>query len=253
MIDVAFVVFSVAAVASGYGVFRVASMIRATYLLLASFLNVGAILVLLLAEYLGVALLFMMTVEMIVMGLFMVMFMMNPAGLNPMNMVHQPRFAAAAAVVAAAGVAVVAVFADFPDAPVGAESATIRELGIELLGGSMLVFESIGVTLLATMVCSVILSSATGRFGDSYEGSVAPALEPGGDHRPADDLHDPDAAMGHSMHDMDHGSMDMGDMDHGEMDMGDPDHGGMGDSMHDMDHGGTDMGDPDHGGMDHDS
>jgi len=240
MIDVAFVVFSVAAVASGYGVFRVDSMIRATYLLLASFLNVGAILVLLLAEYLGVALLFMMTVEMIVMGLFMVMFMMNPAGLNPMNMVHQPRFAAAAGVVAAAGVAVVAVFADFPVAPVDAESATTRELGIELLGGSMLVFESIGVTLLATMVCSVILSSATGRFGDGYEGSVAPALEPGGDHRPADDLYDPDAAGGMDM------DMDMGDMDHGEMDMGGMDMGG-------MDMGGMDMGGMDHGGMERDS
>jgi NADH:ubiquinone oxidoreductase subunit 6 (subunit J) len=245
-IDVAFVVFSVAAVVSGYGVFRVDSMIRATYLLLASFLNVGAILVLLLAEYLGVALLFMMTVEMIVMGLFMVMFMMNPAGLNPMNMVHQPRFAAAAGVVAAAGVAVVAVFADFPDAPVDAESATTRELGIELLGGSMLVFESIAVTLLATMVCSVILSSATGRFGDGYEGSVAPALEPGGDHRPADDLYDPNAGMGHSMHGMDHGDMDMGDMDHGDMDMDDMDHDEM--DMGEMGHSKMD-----HGDMDHDS
>ncbi len=215
MIDVAFVVFSVAAVASGYEVFRVDSMVRATYLLLASFLNVGAILVLLLAEYLGIALLFMMTVEMIVMGLFMVMFMMNPAGLNPMNMVHQPRVAAAAGAAAAIGLAAVAVFADFPAAPVDNSAATIRRLGIELLGGSMLVFESIGVTLLATMVCAVILSSATGRFGDGYEGSVAPALEPGGDHRPADDLVDSDGSMDHSMHGMDHDDMDHGDMDHG--------------------------------------
>lgn len=232
MIDVAFVVFSVGAVASGYGVFRVDSMIRATYLLLASFLNVGAILVLLLAEYLGIALLFMMTVEMIVMGLFMVMFMMNPAGLNPMNMVHQPRIAAAAGTAAAVGLGVVAVFADFPTAPVDESAATIRELGIELLGGSMLVFESIGVTLLATMVCAVILSSAAGRFGDGYEGSVAPTLEPGGDHRPDDELVDSDASMGHSMHDMDHGDMPMGDknidsMDHGndEMDHDEMDHG----------------------------
>lgn len=210
MIDVAFVAFSCAAVVSGYGVFRVDSMIRATYLLLASFLNVGAILVLLLAEYLGIALLFMMTVEMIVMGLFMVMFMMNPAGLNPMNMVHQPRVAALAGAGAAIGVAVVAVFADFPNAPVDESAATIRRLGIELVGGSMLVFESIGVTLLATMVCAVILSSATGRFGDGYEGSVAPALEPGGDHRPTDDLVDPGASMDHSMHGMDHSNMDHG-------------------------------------------
>ena len=195
-IDVAFWVFAVAAVWSGYRVFRTDSMVRASFLLLASFLNVGAILVLLLAEYLGTALLFMMTVEMVVMALFMVMFMMNPAGLNPMNMVHQPRFAAAAGAAAAIGVWAVAAFAELPDEPLRSAEGTIRALGIELLGGSMLVFESAGVTLLATMVCAVILSSARGRSGDGTGGSVAPPLEPGGDHRPDDDLVD-DAGSGH--------------------------------------------------------
>ena len=188
MIDVAFVVFAGAAVLSGYRVFRTDSMIRASFLLLASFLNVGAVLVLLLAEYLGIALLFMMTVEMVVMALFMVMFMMNPAGLNPMVMVHQRRLSAGAGLLAAAGVWAVAVFADFPDAPVDAGQATIRALGTELLGPSMLVFETAGVTLLATMVCAVALSSSQGRYGDGYQGSVAPPLDPGGDHRPEDDL-----------------------------------------------------------------
>ncbi len=200
MIDIAFVVFSVAAVISGYLVFRVDSMIRASFLLLASFLNVGAVLVLLLAEYLGTALLFMMTVEMVVMALFMVMFMMNPAGLNPMSMVHQPRVAAAAGLVAAAGIWAVALLADFPDAPVVDADQAVRDLGFELLGESMLVFESAGVTLLATMVCAVVLSAARGRFGDGYEGSVAPPLEPGGDHRPDDDLVDDDAGGHHHDH-----------------------------------------------------
>ena len=207
MIDVAFTVFSVGAVACGYRVFRTDSMVRASFLLLASFLNVGGILVLLLAEYLGTALLFMMTVEMVVMALFMVMFMMNPAGLNPMNMVHQPTVAAVAGVAAAGGVWVVAACAEFPDHPlaVGSDAVqtTIRDLGTELLGGSMLVFESAGVTLLATMVCAVILSSARGRYGDGQAGAVAPPLQPGGDHRPDDDLVDDDAGM-------DHGSMDHG-------------------------------------------
>lgn len=187
-VDVAFGVFAVAAVWTGYRVFRTDSMVRASFLLLASFLNVGAILVLLLAEYLGTALLFMMTVEMVVMALFMVMFMMNPAGLNPMNMVHQPRFAAVAGVVAAVALGAVAVFTQFPVNPVDPATDTIRALGHELLGGSMLVFESAGVTLLATMVCAVILSARGGRFGDAEHGSVAPPLEPGGDHRPEDDL-----------------------------------------------------------------
>lgn len=184
----AFAVFSAAAIWTGWRVFRTDSMVRASFLLLASFLNVGAILVLLLAEYLGTALLFMMTVEMVVMALFMVMFMMNPAGLNPMTMVHQPRVALAAGALTTAGLGAVAVAGDFPDAPVDPAAATIRALGVELLGGSMLVFETAGVTLLATMVCAVILSSARGRYGDDDEGSVAPPLEPGGDHRPEDDL-----------------------------------------------------------------
>jgi NADH:ubiquinone oxidoreductase subunit 6 (subunit J) len=188
--DVAFGVFSVAAIVSGYVVFRTDSMVRAAFLLLASFLNVGAILVLLIAEYLGAALLFMMTVEMVVMAVFMVMFMMNPAGLNPMNMVHQPRIAVGAGVAAAAGVWCVALFADFPDRPLGEAVSTdsIRDLGHELLGPSMLVFESAGVTLLATMVCAVVLSSARGRFGEATGGSVAPPLDPDDGERPEDGL-----------------------------------------------------------------
>ncbi|HSJ46325.1 MAG TPA: NADH-quinone oxidoreductase subunit J [Euzebyales bacterium] len=185
---VAFAVFSAGAIWTGWRVFRTDSMVRASFLLLASFLNVGAILVLLLAEYLGTALVFMMTVEMVVMALFMVMFMMNPAGLNPMNMVHQPRVAIAAGALTAVGLGVVAIAGDFPDAPVDPTATTIRALGVELLGRSMLVFETAGVTLLATMICAVILSSARGRFGDDDHGSIAPPLEPGGDHRPEDDL-----------------------------------------------------------------
>src|SRR5699024_6934514 len=102
---------------------------------------------------------FMMGVEMMVMALFMVMFMMNPAGLNPMMMVHQHRFSLAAGAVAFAGLAVLALVTDFPHDPVRPDSPVIRNLGLELLGGSMLIFETAGVTLLATMVGSVILSS----------------------------------------------------------------------------------------------
>lgn len=211
-VDVAFVVFAAAAVFSGYRVFRTDSMVRASFLLLASFLNVGAILVLLFAEYLGAALWFMMTVEMVVMALFMVMFMMNPAGLNPMEMVHQPRFAAVSGAVVTGALAIVAVFGAFPTRPLDVAAPTIRQLGIELLGGSMLVFESAGVTLLATMVCAVILSAKRGRYGDGVEGSVAPPLEPGGDSRPEDDLV-ADSGGGHNMHQGDHGGG--GSMDHG--------------------------------------
>ena len=178
LVDVAFGVFGLAAVWTGWRVFRTDSMVRASFLLLASFLNVGVILLLLGAEYLGFALFFMMTVEMVVMALFMVMFMMNPAGLNPMVMVHQHRLAVAAGVATFVALGGVAVLGRFPDLPVADIDGRIVALGEELLGDSMLIFESAGVTLLATMVGAVVLSSHRGRYGASDEGSEPPPLEP---------------------------------------------------------------------------
>lgn len=177
-VDLAFWVFGLAAVGFGWRVFRVDSMVRASFSLLASFLAVAAILVLLLAEYLGVALAFMMALEMLVMALFMVAFMMNPAGLNPMMMVHNHRFSIAAGLLAGMGLALVALVASWPARPLPSPEGTIVALGTELLGDSMLVFECAGVTLLATMIGSVILSSRRGRFGPSDEGSNPPPLDP---------------------------------------------------------------------------
>lgn len=179
-VDVAFWVFAVAAVASGWRVFRTDSMIRATFLLLVSFVNVGAILLLLGGAYLGVALLFMMTVEMAVMAVFMVAFMMNPAGLNPMNMVHQPRLAALAGWVLFAGGVAVAAWGRFPDRPVARAAPVIDDLGTELMGPSMVVFETAGVTLMATMIAAVVLSSRRSRYGDEAgdDGSLPPPLDP---------------------------------------------------------------------------
>lgn len=179
-IDVAFWALSLITIISGWRVFCTDSMVRAAFLLLLSFMAVGLIMLLLAAPYLGVATLFMMGVEMMVMALFMVMFMMNPAGLNPMRMVHQHRFSIVAGVVAFVGLAVAVLLSDFPHDPVAANRAVIMDLGKELLGDSMLIFESAGVTLLAAMVGAVILSSRSGRFGPADEGSVPPPLEPGG-------------------------------------------------------------------------
>jgi len=129
-----------------------------------------------------VALAFMMTVEMTTMALFMVAFMMNPAGLNPMNMVHQPRVAAVAGWALFAGGVAVAAWGDFPDRAVDASRPLTAQLGVELMGPSMLVFETAGVALVATMIGAVVLSSRHSRYraeaGD--EGSLPPPLEPGG-------------------------------------------------------------------------
>ncbi len=179
-VDLAFWVFGLGAVTTGWRVFRTASMVRATFLLLASFLNVGAIILLLGGAYLGVALLFMMTVEMAVMAIFMVAFMMNPAGLNPMTMVHQPRLAAAAGWVAFVAGAVMAGRGNFPERPLPGGRPVIADLGAELMGRSMLIFETAGVALVATMIGAVVLSSRRSRFGDEAgdEGSLPPALDP---------------------------------------------------------------------------
>jgi len=180
-VDVFFYLLSAIAVVAGWRVFRTDSMVRASFFLLTSFLTVGGIALLLAAPYLGAAVLFMMAVEMMVMALFMVMFMMNPAGLNPMNMVHQSRFAIGAGVVAGVSLAVLALVVRFPRHPVEPSADLISRLGHELLGDSMLIFESAGVAIVATMVCTVVLSSASGRYGNATSGSRPPGLEPGGE------------------------------------------------------------------------
>jgi len=198
-IDVAFYCLAAIAVYSGWRVFRTDSMVRASFLLLLSFLAVGAIMLLLGAVYLGVALFFMMAVEMMVMALFMVMFMMNPAGLNPMSMVHQPRLAAGAGGVAFVALAGMALVADFPEPATAVTADPVADLGTELLGDSMLVFESAGVALLATMIGVVVLSARTGRFGPADDGSRPPGLVPGGPPAGAPDAGEKDGG-GHAHH-----------------------------------------------------
>ena len=204
--DVLFVVFALASVWFAFRVFRTDSMVRATFSLLASFLAAGGVLVLLLAEYVGVALFFMMAVEMTVMALFMVAFMMNPAGLNPMRMVHQHGVAIALGVLGGTALLAVALVASFPDRPARAVSTSIEALGTELLGGSMLIFESAGVTLLATMIGAVVLSARSSRFGEpADEGSHPPPIDPDDpdsvpDVEPEDDEDDGGHAHHHGGH-----------------------------------------------------
>lgn len=180
-VDIAFLLLAVLAVVSGWRVFCTDSMVRASFFLLVSFIAVGAIMILLAAEYLGVAMFFMMAVEMMVMATFMVMFMMNPAGLNPMMMVHQHKFSIAAGVVIFGILAGVALLAKFPDNPLAADLDPVTSLGNELLGDSMLIFESAGIVLLTTMIGVVVLSSHRGRYGPAHEGSMPPGLVPGGE------------------------------------------------------------------------
>lgn len=203
--DAAFYLLSLVAVITGWRVFRTDSMVRASFLLMVSFIAVGLIMLLLAAAYIGIATIFMMAVEMMVMALFMVMFMMNPAGLNPMNMVHQERFSIAAGGLAFAGFSAAVLLSDLPDKPVSEGKNVVHDLGMELLGNSMLIFETAGVALLATMIGTVILSSRSGRFGKADDGSLPPGLEPGG--CPAGRVPEKTGGHhGHADHDHDHHS-----------------------------------------------
>ena len=184
LVDGLFWAFAAGSVVTGYRVFRTDSMVRAAFYLLASFVGVGGILVLLGGEFLGTVLILMMAGEMLVMAIVMVMYMMNPAGLNPMWMVHQHRIAVAAGLVAFLGLASLGFLVDFPDRPNPRPEQATAELGSELLGDSMLVFQTAGVALLSTMIGAVVVASRRGRYGVAEEGSEEPPLEPAGDETP---------------------------------------------------------------------
>ncbi len=196
-VDVAAYAFAALSVVAAWLVFRTDSMVRAAYWLFASFAGVGFVFVLLDARFLGLVLLLMMAGEMTIMAVFMVMFMMNPAGLNPMTMVHQHRTAKLAGVVAFLGLAAVGLVAEFPDRPAPSQADPTAELGRELLGDSMLIFETAGVTLLATMIGAIALASKRGRYGEAQAMSVAPALGEQEAPPPVEDEHARHSGMAH--------------------------------------------------------
>lgn len=177
MTPVLFWIMAAISVVSAWRVFRTDSMVRAAYWLMASFAAVAVILVLLGAEFLGLVLLLMLAGEMTIMAVFMVMFMMNPAGLNPMTMVHQHRSAIAAGVLSFLGLGAVGVFGRFPAGASFATTDVTARLGMELLNDSMLIFQTAGVTLLATMIGALAIASRRGRYGLADEGSTEPSVE----------------------------------------------------------------------------
>lgn len=178
-VDGVFGVFGLASLWFGLRVFSTDSMVRASFSLLASFLCVAVMMLLLTADYLGAALVFMMAIEMTVMALFMVAFMMNPAGLNPMSMVHYRGVSIALGTAGSLALGAVAYFGESSISVVPPAERMVAALGHELLGDSMLVFESAGVALLATMIGAVVLSTRTSRFGGAADrASLPPPLDP---------------------------------------------------------------------------
>jgi NADH:ubiquinone oxidoreductase subunit 6 (subunit J) len=163
-VSVAFWVLAVVAVAGGVTVFVVGSMARATFALLASLLAVGGTLLLIDLRYLGVLVVLMMVMEMLVMAVFMIMYMMNPAGLTPMTMVHNNRWAAVIAGVVFVLLAAGALLAPWPGRQGRPPADPTHALGLSVMGPKMLVMMVIGVAILATMISTVVLATHRGRY-----------------------------------------------------------------------------------------
>jgi NADH-quinone oxidoreductase subunit J len=151
------------AVVTGMGVFVVDSMARATFLLLASFVAVAVLLLAFGLTYLGIVVVLMMTIEMMIMVVFMVMLMMNPAGLEPMTMVHNRWGSRVIALGVFAVLAAGALLVPWPviSTPGGAEDPTTA-LGVDLMGSQMLTMTVLGLALLAAIVGTVALSVTYG-------------------------------------------------------------------------------------------
>ena len=158
------VALGVLSVAAGIAVFVVDSMARATFALLASFLAVAGILLVLDLPYLALVTALMMTIEMAIMAVFMIMFMMNPAGLMPMTMVHNARgsavMGAVTFVVLTAGIWTV----DWPARDGSPPADSTRQLGEALMSSHMLVMLVIGVGLFATIIAGTVLATDRGRY-----------------------------------------------------------------------------------------
>ncbi|MGB3689343.1 MAG: NADH-quinone oxidoreductase subunit J [Jannaschia helgolandensis] len=160
MIFLAF--FGAAAVWFGIVVFRTKSMVRSALALLFSQTAVGLMFLVMQAEFLGVLQIMMMATEMSVMAIFMVMFMMDPGGMGAMDMTHQKRlslWAGGIGLVAALAVIWLAAWGPaVPNIPGAAQQAA--DLGRELLGRSMFIFQSAGLTILTAMVAATMVAIA---------------------------------------------------------------------------------------------
>jgi len=173
---VLFWVLAVAALVFGFLVFRLDSMAQVTFALLASFLAVAGLVLLLGLNYLGVVIVLMMVIEMVIMAVFMIMYMMNPAGLMPMSMFHNAKGSAVIAGMVFVALVAGILLVDWPGRQGEAAPDLTFALGEALMGGQMLTMMTLGVTLFATIVATVVLSTNRGRydrFGDDLDRDVA--------------------------------------------------------------------------------
>lgn len=152
--------FGVLALGFGATVFRTSSMVRSALSLLGAMAAIGAMFLAMEAEFLGVLQLMMMAGEMSIMAIFMVMYMMDPGGLGKMSMVHQRRLSLVIGLAGGMGAVAVGLLADWGPIASAAPAPVqqVHDLGMELMGRSLLIFETAGVTILVAMVAATVVA-----------------------------------------------------------------------------------------------
>jgi len=157
--------FGLVALWFAVAVFRTQSMVRSALALLFCMAALGGMFLAMETEFLGVLQIMMMATEMTIMAIFMVMYMMDPGGLMGMDMTHQKRTSVVTGVVS--GLAAVGVVFFSPWGPVAVHAppatAQVFDLGIELMGRSMLLFETTGVTILVAMIAATTVAIVRGQ------------------------------------------------------------------------------------------
>ncbi|MEU3047649.1 NADH-quinone oxidoreductase subunit J [Streptomyces sp. NPDC006984] len=172
-------VLGVLALAGGVLVFVLDSMARVTFALLVSLACVGGVVTLLGLPYLGVVTVLMMVMEMVIMAVFMIAYMMNPAGLMPMSMLHNARGALAVSAVLFAALTTGIFAVPWPGREGRPPRDSTVQLGTALMEGQMLTMVVLGLVLLSTMVGATVLATQRGRydrFGDDLD--RRPARDP---------------------------------------------------------------------------
>lgn len=162
-----FWVLALLAAGSGFMVFRFNSMARVTIAMLVSFLATGGLLIWLGLGYLGVVVVLMMTMEMIIMAVFMIAYMMNPAGLMAMAMYHNKRGSLAISIVVFVLLGAGIFLVDWPQPAASRPKDPTFQLGEALMGPQMLTMITLGFVLFATIVATVVLATYRGRY-DRY-------------------------------------------------------------------------------------
>ncbi|GHI94252.1 MULTISPECIES: NADH-quinone oxidoreductase subunit J family protein [Streptomyces] len=165
-------VLGVLALAGAVLVFTLNSMARVTFALLASLVCVGGVVTVLRLPYLGVVIVLMMVMEMVIMAVFMIAYMMNPAGLMPMSMLHNKRGSLVVSGVVFAALVVGIFLVPWPDRTGARPGDTTFQVGMSLMGDQMLTMVTLGFALLATMVGATVLATHRGRydrFGDDLD------------------------------------------------------------------------------------